>query len=187
LDKTDFNVRAAVTLVLIAAISWQVIDSQSAIVDYEVVDTATEWADAASSSTNVEFTDGFLQLNDSQTTGDYQSVNYDIGANNLTGLVIQSRGSTDNNSANATVQYKNDSGTIQTTETLELSDGNRQVDLNDSYAQVSVKYDLARDAASDASMEIDYYKVEQEKDSSFTLTIMKYLVPLIVLGAIKFL
>lgn len=167
--------------VIIAFIAFNVASGQTAIVDYDVVDTDSEWSAAASSSTNVVFTDGFLQLDGTTTSGDYTSVNYEIGANNLTQVVVRSDLAA-NNSANATLQYKNSSGTVQTTEVVELTGGSQDLDLNTSYNQFSVKYDLQRDSGSDTSPKVDYYKVKQESDDTIALFILKLVAALFALG-----
>lgn len=172
---------AVIFSVIIAFIAFSVASGQTAIVDYDVVDTATDWSNAASSSSNVEFTDGFLQLSGTNTSGNYQSNNYDIGANNLTQIVIRADLAA-NNSANATVQYKNSTGDTQTTEVVELSEGSQDVDLNDSYDQVAVKYDLQRDAGSDTTPKVDYYKVKQESSDTIALFLLKIVAALFALA-----
>lgn len=167
--------------VIIAFIAFNVASGQTAIVDYDVVDTASEWSTAESSSTNVVFTDGFLQLDGTTTSGDYTSTNYEIGSNNLTQVVVRSD-LAENNSANATLQYKNSTGDVQTTEVVELTGGSQDLDLNTSYNQVSVKYDLQRDAGSDTSPKVDYYKVKQESDDTIALFILKLVAALFALG-----
>jgi len=172
--------------IIAAGMAFQFVGGMTAVTELAVVDTTQDWTDAESSSTSINISDG-IKLDSSATTGNYQSVNYDIESENLTSIDIYGviENSSDSN-ATATVQYKNDSGTVQTTETVELSDTSQTVQVDDSYAQVSVQYDLERSSTSVTSPEVDYYKVNQETDSTLGLTILKYAIPLFMLGIVAF-
>lgn len=177
---------AVIFAVVMAFIAFSVTDGQTALVNHKVVDTESDWTSAELSSNNVDFTDGFLQLAGSNTSGSFTSVNYDADGENITELVVNADLGA-NNSANATVQYKNSSGDIQSSETVELVDGSQDIELNSSYDQVNVKYDLARESGSDTTPKVDYYKVKQESSDTLALFLLKMVAALFALGVVAFL
>lgn len=187
MESKGFNVKAAVSLVLVAGIAWNVIDAQTALVDFKTVDDQSQWSNEAALSSSVDFANGTLKLSDSATTGSYESVNYNLSGSNLTEVVAQANGFKENNSANLSVKYKDSGGTVQDTETVELNSVSNSIDLNESYSQVSLEFELDRETTADSSVKVDYFKVKQEKSSSFTLDILKLIIPLAILGFIKFL
>ena len=169
---------------IVSGMAFGFVSGMTAVTEYKTVDSEADWNKDESSSTNINVSDK-IRLKSSSTTGSYSTVGYDISANNLTSVDVSANlENTSSSNASATFQYRDDTGTIQTSETVELGEGTTSVDVDNSYAQVNIEYDLDRDSASVKSPQVDYYKVNQETDSTLGLTVLRYAIPLFALGAV---
>lgn len=135
------------------------------------VDTQSEWSSAVSSSSNVDYADGYLQFQaDTATSGSFTSVDYtwNQSGDTVDRVVVEVDDLNSNNSVDVTVNAK-EGGTVQTSETVTLEEGRNVVDVSsfaDTTDNVSVEFSLSRDAGSDTSPKVDSYVGEHVANES---------------------
>lgn len=156
------------------------------------VDSNSEWT-SGTVGADLEVVDGFLQLNDTGTSGTYTSSNQDYNATKLSYLkVYGEQNNTENTTVTANVSVYDSSDNlvddvskdIQPNEAVDISSLSNLSD-GDYY---KVQIDLSRDSTSDATPRIDNYSVvaQENTDIHFLAIVMLVLVGLAVAARIGF-
>lgn len=129
------------------------------------VDTEDEWTDDSTSDTGVNYDDGYLQLDDSETSGDHTGTKY---AEADTEYVNVEAYDLDDGSVDVTVTGYDDSDSETDTEDVTLSEeGEERIDVSDFSSdteEYEVQYDLSRDSTDDTTPRVDAYSLEEGVD-----------------------
>lgn len=184
--KTIGKATGGIFVLIVMAVAASNFVATSDISAVTVIDSQAEWQAEQASITNTEITsEGYLQLQDGETSGTYTTVTYDYTAENYTEVKAAADGFTENNSADVTVTYYDDTDSQVGTDTASLSQGETSIDISNapaSTATFEIETSLSRNTVDDATAQVDYETIHDDTETNTDLYEM--LVVLLAVGGI---